>query len=100
MGDHWLDQASKTLARGVSRKGFLTLAGSLALTALVPRPRPAAGQEDTCPQGCDPPFSTCCGEHCFDVTSSFDHCGVCGHPCGEGEVCAGGQCVPGDRLGP
>ncbi|KAL5989849.1 hypothetical protein ACLOJK_010744 [Asimina triloba] len=35
----------------------------------------------------------CCKEHCRDVLSDRDNCGVCGRKCSFGQLCCNGQCT-------
>ncbi len=40
-----------------------------------------------------------CGGVCTDLDTDRDNCGTCGTTCGDGLVCAGGQCVEGCTSG-
>lgn len=33
-----------------------------------------------------------CGDGCFDLDESSDHCGACDQPCPGGQACSGGVC--------
>ena len=40
------------------------------------------------------PGETCCSGACADLDDDHDHCGSCGHVCGESELCIIGLCQP------
>ncbi|MDX2056069.1 MAG: hypothetical protein SFV15_26950 [Polyangiaceae bacterium] len=52
--------------------------------------------------GANPPptCETCGTTACIDVTSDPTHCGACGSPCTQGQICQNSQCVgcPGGQL--
>src|SRR5204862_3971323 len=75
-------------------------AGSLSLGALVARVAGAAATVAACSPACGGSAPDCCGDHCVDLTRSLSNCGACGKACGDGQVCAAGQCIEGDVLGP
>jgi|GEM_PF-2861503 len=44
---------------------------------------------------------TLCGGECVNEQTSSEHCGACGSPCSEGELCSQGSCVaPNDSVIP
>ncbi|NOU27285.1 MAG: hypothetical protein HOO96_05190 [Polyangiaceae bacterium] len=43
--------------------------------------------------GACPGVTTLCGAACFDLQTSGENCGACGHSCG-GATCGGGRCEP------
>jgi hypothetical protein len=51
---------------------------------ILPNNRPAV----TCEPG-----TSCCAGDCTDTSTSSEHCGRCGNPCGINAVCCGGRCV-------
>lgn len=42
--------------------------------------------------GTDNPFTACCDGDCVNTEVHQEHCGVCGNPCGIGEICRLGHC--------
>lgn len=42
---------------------------------------------------CEAPMLPCAGG-CVDITTEDDHCGACGHDCGDGATCSNGLCGP------
>ena len=57
------------------------------------------GDEDT-GLDCEAPEMECEGQ-CVDTDTTFEHCGDCGDPCQEGQLCVGGICedeVPGEGV--
>src|SRR6478736_839851 len=101
--EHWVDSLSKAVARGVSRKEFFKLVGTIAVGLFVGDARPAAADEPCGPSNC----STCCatiiGFGGIPFTACLpggggtkDRCGGGGeacHPCAADEICSNQGCV-------
>lgn len=49
------------------------------------------GDGDGDPNACALPLKVCDGE-CIDTATHLDHCGDCGFPCDEQQLCVGGHC--------
>src|SRR5262249_49424187 len=73
-------------------RAFLSAFGApaaLCLVLIVGCAKPdAGGGSSGCPSG-----QTACGQTCFDLDSSAQHCGACGTSCGAGQSCTNGSCV-------
>ncbi|HEY8836593.1 MAG TPA: hypothetical protein VIO16_02720, partial [Dehalococcoidia bacterium] len=70
---HWFDALAVTLARGISRKQLLKLAGGAALSLMAPR-LPALAQQARCRTGADCPAGTpdcCAGQTQLSPERSF-----------------------------
>jgi hypothetical protein len=92
---HWFDALAVTLARGISRKQLLKLAGGAALSLMAPR-LPALAQQARCRTGADCPAGTpdCCAGQCTSLQIDDTSCGVCGNNClAGGRICENGVCV-------
>ena len=50
------------------------------------------GNDSSAGAGCPPGFASCDGA-CTAVRYDPSNCGTCGHACGDGQVCAGGECA-------
>lgn len=60
----------------------------LLCTVLASCGSPVVGGQAYCPGG-----QTACGEACFDLSSSTEHCGDCDTACAPGESCVEGVCA-------
>jgi hypothetical protein len=40
----------------------------------------------------------CCGETCVDTDTDAAHCGECGAPCQDGNLCCAGTCIQRDNA--
>ncbi|TKY57317.1 GRIM REAPER [Spatholobus suberectus] len=52
-----------------------------------------AGMPLICSRGEFPPRSICCGDHCVDVTTDRDNCGLCGFRCPLNRQCCNRFCT-------
>jgi hypothetical protein len=71
-------------------KAFILALHALLVWAAVGCASPLVGLE--CQRGYDR-----CGNACYDLANSDDHCGECGRSCGPGAICVEATCIPGSR---
>lgn len=89
MHDKAFDQAIREGARGVPRRGVLTLvAGLSAIATGLPLAEARRKKRKKCKKG-----TSKCGKKCFNLQTDSANCGACGVVCSNGRSCSAGVCA-------